>query len=207
MITYSKSALKDRLLRTLQTVLRRMRDDVQGGYHDVHANGKFSGGRVDPDFRSTSIGHVSARELDDLFTLADIKPDAVKVNGNCRDCVYGNHRGGDLGWSRPCCSCARPKMTNFVPLAAVTARELIINDHQDQFLKNVKNLSWWATNIIVPKEFDDDAPKAVREKREKPMDKCYATQDTLTKRGMMADGMGTRYLTNKGLLALKRHKS
>ncbi len=92
----------------LRAILKRKRDDKQGGYHG-RENGKW-------DFISSGLSGISPEEMDALFALAGIVPDEIVSKGDCKDCAAGP---ADLGWDEPCVSCSRPSMSNFVPLARV----------------------------------------------------------------------------------------
>lgn len=173
-------------IEALRNVLRRLRNDAQGGYDNV------SGGRF---LHATSLSMVSAAELDQLFALAGIKPDEIKINGDCKSCCWGDARGGDLGWANPCCGCSRPKMTNFVPLAGLTKQTLSLTAIQASFLINVQQGVWWATGIVTAKQFSAEWNRQ--------LERCYRIQVAVEARGLMVDGaLGGRRLTNKGLRAL-----
>lgn len=181
----------DKGLEALRAILKRMRNDEQNSYHDVK-NGKFSG------FISRGFGQATPDELNAIFELAGIVPDGIQVNGTCKDCVFGNAGGGDLGWAQPCCSCSRPKMTNFVPLSSLMERSFVITDHQAHFLENVKNGVWWATGIVTADQFS--------KKWNAQIQACHRTEDAMKKRDMMGESMGVRHLTRKGLKALQNHR-
>lgn len=178
----------------LRAILRRMRNEKQGGYHNVGPDGKFVG-----TFRgSTSLPFAVAEELDALFALAGIVPEPIAVNGDCGDCIYGDARGGDLGWGQPCCSCSRPKMTNFVPLSSLTKTAFGITDTQATLLENVKSGAWWATGIVVAEQFSKEWQRQIA--------LCNRVEAAMKRRVMMAEGMGGRRLTMKGLRALQMHR-
>jgi len=178
-------------MQVLRTILKRLRNKDQGGYADVGPDGKFKGHAI---FVSAGLPQATPEELDALFELAGITPDPIKVKGDCGDCVYGDAKsGGDLGWSQPCCSCSRPQMKNFVPLASITKSQLEISDTQAQLLENVKKGVWWAEGV---------AKKGERSQ----LDACYRAEAGLKKRGMLVEGMHGRRITNKGERALKNHR-
>lgn len=176
----------------LRAVLRRKRLDDQGGYPDVR-DGKFTG------FVSTSLPQVTPEELDALFALAGVVPDAIVPLGDCDDCVSGNAAGGDLGWAEPCCSCKRPKMTNFVPLAALTRRDLRITDRERRVLENVRCNRWPSLGLVTAKQFSAQWGRQVA--------RAGRSVDALRSRGMWASSFGRKMLTRKGLASLKQRRS
>jgi len=177
-------------MRVLAKAIRQLRDDKQDGYPNIE-NGKFVHG--------TSL-RFEPEELDTLCEAAGIVPDAVMVNGDCSECVYGNARGGDLGWSNPCCSCARPKMMHFVSLDAVRDSALRINAKQAVFLDNIFHRRWWATGIATAKQFSKEWNEQIAW--------CRRTEDALVKRAFMCNGaISGKRLTNKGMRALRLFRS
>lgn len=191
-----KKKLDEKTIRrgrtTLRRVLRRMRKDDQGGYADVRG-GKFAGVAC---FVTSGLPQATPAELDDLFALAGVVPEAIEVLGDCGGCVYGNATGGDLGWSEPCCSCSRPQMKNFVPLAAVTRASLALTADQARYLENAKAREWWATGIVTAAQFSKEWAKQI--------DACHKVENEMVRRCMV--GAYGRRLTNKGLAALQHHR-
>jgi hypothetical protein len=97
----------------LRSVLKRMRWDDQGGYSSYEGDGKWS-------FVSTALPQTSPTELNALFDLAGLVPDVIKSKGSCEDCAHAEpcNRDGfityhDRGYSKPCCGCKHPQMSNF----------------------------------------------------------------------------------------------
>jgi hypothetical protein len=97
----------------LRTALRRLRWDDQDGYPGYHGNGRW-------DFVSTGLP-VTPDELNALFELAGIVPDVIVPLGHCEDCLHAVN-GRERGYVEPCGSCKRPRMSNFVPVAAAHRR-------------------------------------------------------------------------------------
>lgn len=98
----------------LRSVLKRLRWDDQGGYPSYEGDGKWG-------FSSTGLPQTTPEELNALFALAGLKPDAIKPKGSCEDCVHAKacYRVGgfityhEQGYAGPCCPCKRPLMSNF----------------------------------------------------------------------------------------------
>lgn len=181
--------MRDGRLKILRELLRRMRNTAQDGYQDV-IDGKFE--------REHPLPVATRDELNALFSLAGLVPDGIRVNGTCATCVFGGEDGGDQGWADPCCSCSRPKMMNFVPLAKVRASALRLTKTQAIYLSNVHAKRWWATGIATAADGDDD--------RRRQLDSCYRARDAAVKADMVRESLGYASLTNKGLLALRRAK-
>jgi hypothetical protein len=97
-------------LDVLRAVLKRARWDEQGGYPSL-TDGKW-------DFISSGLPQASPAEWDALFRLAGIVPDEIVSNGSCAQCAHAVN-GHERGYRQPCNTCARPKMTNFKPIAVV----------------------------------------------------------------------------------------
>lgn len=176
----------DNRIKLLRQLLRRMRNTAQDGYADVR-DGKFE--------RSRALPAPTVDELDALFSLAGLVPDEIQINGTCRTCVFGCPDGGDQGWSTPCCSCARPKMTNFVPLARVRASALRLTKTQETYLRNVHAGRWWATGIMT-------APVGT-EARERQRARCEDAREAMYAADMVRQSLSHESLTNKGRLALR----
>lgn len=104
---------------TLRTVLMRMRDEGQDGFHGAGPDGRFEGAAL---FVTTGLPQVTAPELDQLMKLAGITPDPIIPNGSCKDCCHKGPYGGSRGWGMPCAGCAAPKLTRFegTPRSPVT---------------------------------------------------------------------------------------
>jgi hypothetical protein len=180
----------DPRIKLLRTLLQRMRNSEQGGYDDVR-HGSF--------VRAIPFPYPTVEELNALFSLAGIVPDAIPINGTCATCVFGNPRLGDQGWAQPCSSCSRPKMTNFVPLAAVRASALRLTKIQETYLRNVQAARWWATDIVTaPSE-----PGSLRARRAQ-FNACERARKAMFERDMVRDSLGHASLTNKGMAALRR---
>ncbi len=102
----------------LRAILKRKRDDKQGGYHG-RENGKW-------DFISSGLSGISPEEMDALFALAGIVPDEIVSKGDCKDCKHAvkkHNRWGEQGYEGPCLSCARPQMSNFVPCSKLDRKK------------------------------------------------------------------------------------
>lgn len=179
----------DNRVKHLRALLRRMRNTTQGGYADVR-DGKFE--------RACALPVPTVDELNALFSLAGIVPDEIQVNGTCETCVFGRPDGGDQGWASHCCSCARPKMTNFVPLARVRASALRLTKTQETYLRNVRDGRWWATGIMTA------PPESAARKRQ--YDACDRASNAMVRADMVSQSLGNEFLTNKGSLALRRAK-
>lgn len=187
---------EDKVRKIIADAVRELRNDKQDGYDDVK-NGKFTQGR--------SL-HFEQERLNALLEFAGVVPDAIRVNGSCSDCVFGDARGGDLGWSRPCCGCSRPKMTHFVPLADVTARSLVISDRQARLLQNAFDHVWWAEGLVPPRETKEGRERGYTAEWAPHLDKCRLADEGLKARDMLEDGaIGGRRCTNKGKRALDLH--
>lgn len=107
------------LLEALRAVLRRQRDDDQGGYSSFGRDGKWH-------FISSALGGIEPDEMAALFELAGIEPDAIVSKGSCGDCghaVKKNGRWSERGWEPPCVSCKRPRMSNFVPRKSLVKKK------------------------------------------------------------------------------------
>lgn len=124
--TYSNAIL------ALSAALRRMRDSNQGGYHDCK-DGSFSGSSL----RTSFTIQVSGKELDALFALVGIVPDAIVPKGRCKDCVFVMANGSDRGWASPCSGCSRPIMDKFVPVSSLTKKSLKITADEYAVLDNI----------------------------------------------------------------------
>ncbi len=187
-----KKQAQEEGLAVLRAVLQRMRNEKQDGYTDCK-NGKFSG---TARFISCGLPQATPEELDALFALAGIVPDAIESNGSCSTCVYGDARGGNQGWDAPCCSCAHPKMTNFVALASVKDSALRLTDIEATMLDNAKERVWWATDIALPGDYAK-------------LEECHRVRAQLVKRDLISSERGSMgglgRLTNKGRRALARH--
>ncbi len=94
-------------IEALRSILKRLRDDAQGGYSSYEGNGEWS-------FASTSLPQTTPEQLNALFALAGLEPDVIVPKGSCGTCIFATN-GRERGWSSPCCSCSRPLMSNFVP--------------------------------------------------------------------------------------------
>lgn len=99
-------------LAVLRRILRAMRWHDQGGYR-AWDDGKWS-------FVSTSLPQTTPEELDALFSLAGIEPDEIVPKGNCFHCEHARDDGTERGYDRPCVSCSRPYLSNFVPASRLT---------------------------------------------------------------------------------------
>jgi hypothetical protein len=185
----------------LREILRGMRNDAQGGYDGVSKKHKFAN-HAYSHRGAQGLGFAKPEQLDALFALAGIVPDPIEINGSCTECIYGDATTrGDMGWAQPCCSCSRPKMTNFVSLAAVKDSALRITDDEAQLLRNAKAHEWWATGIVTVGVNDPRTSK-----RNKQIEHCYRIEAKMKKRDMIANCMSSRRLTRKGLRALKLHE-
>lgn len=100
--------VKEADLNVLRAVLQRARWNEQGGYPS-RTNGRW-------DFVSSGLPQASPEEWDALFRLAGIVPDEIVSNGSCAQCAHAVN-GHERGYRQPCSTCARPKMTNFKPIA------------------------------------------------------------------------------------------
>jgi hypothetical protein len=95
-------------IQVLRDILKRKRWDDQGGYAGYRGNGKW-------DFVSTGLAHVTPKELNALFALVGVVPDAIVAKGACKDC-RNSKDGYEQGYStHACITCKRPKMSNFAP--------------------------------------------------------------------------------------------
>lgn len=101
----------------LRRALKSERWDDQGGYPGYVGNGKW-------DFASSPVGPFTPDEVNALFDLAGLVPDAIQPKGSCEDCAHAapsNQRPGgfityhERGYSVPCSPCKRPLMSNFKP--------------------------------------------------------------------------------------------
>ena len=110
-------------LDTLRSVLMRLRNEAQDGFHDVGPDGKFAGYSA---WTTTSL-NVTPEELDSLMELAGIVPDPIQRKGKCADCVHARLNGRNRAWGRPCSACQSPKMSNFAPITPNHQRR----DHPD----------------------------------------------------------------------------
>ena len=184
-------------IAVLRGLFRSMRREDQDGYDDVK-DGKFVG------FIARPVGSASPDEMNALFDLAGIVPDAIEPSGSCETCVFGvplpDGRTGTLGWSRPCCSCAAPKLTEFVPLARVRDSALKLKEDEAIFLENARDDRWWATDIVTASE-EESA------RRQKQFKRCYRIESAMQKRALADSSVYGRRLTNKGARALLLHRS
>lgn len=184
------SGARDRVREIVAAAIRAQRDDEQDGYHDVK-HGRF-----------VQAQHLvlAPEDASVLAEFAGIVPDAIQVLGDCGDCVYGDAHGGDMGWNGPCCSCSRPKMPHFVPLASLSRASLDVNERQARMLQNYLDRAWWATGLCPPHDAGEEwsmswAPY---------LDKCESARKALFARDMLI-GISPTRVTNKGMSALKRH--
>jgi hypothetical protein len=183
-------------MKALREILRGMRLHDQGGYTDVGKDGKFAG---HAGFISSGIGQATPEQLDALFDLAGIVPDAIEPLGSCRECVWGDARGGDLGWGAPCAGCCRPKMTNFVALSSFEESALKLTEIEAAMLENYKvSGRWWAKGIVISEQGSTA--------RQEEIASCNEAREHLMTRGMLGKSLGNERITNKGARALALHK-
>lgn len=178
----------------LRAVLKRLRSDDQGGYTSRY-KGKWQ-------FISTSLPQTSAKELDALFDLAGIEPDEIVALGDCKDCMYADHRGNSRGWAPPCVSCKHPVMSNFVAVASLTRNQLALSKDparcrvQARLLTNARDGVWWATGIVTGEQFGVEWNAT--------MATAKMEKERLIKRGMLSDSPLNGYrMTLKGKRALR----
>lgn len=189
-------SIEERVRDLLRQAFVAQRDAAQDGYHNVK-DGKFLE-------RHVFQVRLSAKEADLIAEFVGVVPDGIQVLGDCAECVFGDARGGDLGWSRPCSNCSRPKMTHFVPLAEVAARSLAITATEARLLQNAYEHVWWAAGLVPPR--DSGEHPQYHESWQPHLDACHLAEETLKAREMLVDGMHGRRITNKGMSALKAHK-
>jgi hypothetical protein len=172
----------------LHTMLRRLRDDAQDGYSDV-ADGKFVAGAV-----------ISAtpEELNTIFRLVGVVPDAIVPLGDCSKCVHAESNGQDSRWDEPCKSCKRPRMTNFVPVSSLTKKALTVSKIERVLLTNARDGNWWAYSIVMNEN--------VSKKKRKSQLACgKKVKAHLEMRGLLRrKGADQCRLTMKGRLALEK---
>lgn len=178
-------------IKVLRRAITGMRNDEQGGY-DGFRNGRWERDRV--------FGvDVSTADMAALCDLAGVVPDEIKINGHCEDCVHADDDGDEGGWRQPCCSCSRPKMTNFVPLSTLTKRRRTIDSEDErQLLVNYRSgmRVWWGTGIVHTSYGEPGHSKS--------MERLRAMAERLKARGLISDGaMHGRRLLIPGKLALE----
>ena len=188
-------AIENRVRDIIAKAIEAKRDDDQDGYHNV----------VDGEFQQILQIQFSPEDANVLAAFAGVVPDGITVLGDCGDCVYGDARGGgDLGWSKPCCGCLRPKMMDFVPLSSVTTRrELRITDRQASLIQNLMDNVWWATGLVPGCEDG----KGWRPSWTPHLAACREAMVSLKDRDMVANGMHGDRVTNKGKAALDAYKA
>ena len=183
-------AIENRVRDIIAKAIEAKRDDDQDGYHNV----------VDGEFQQILQIQFSPEDANVLAAFVGVVPDGITVLGDCGDCVYGDAHGGDMGWNGPCCSCSRPKMPHFVPLASLSRASLDVNERQARMLQNYLDRAWWATGLCPPHDAGEEwsmswAPY---------LDKCESARKALFARDMLI-GISPTRVTNKGMSALKRH--
>ena len=95
-------------LEVLRRVLLRLRWDNQGGFPSLRHDLTFG--------ESGTIGlpQATPKEIEVLMGLAGIVPDRIESLGSCRTCKWSDN-GNERGYSVPCVSCKRPRMTLWEP--------------------------------------------------------------------------------------------
>ena len=89
----------------LQRVLSALYSPEQDGYRGYIGDGRWS-------FVTAGLPQTTPEELNALFRLAGIVPNAIVSKGTCATCRY-SIKGGERGWVQPCVSCVRPLMSNW----------------------------------------------------------------------------------------------